>query len=95
MDAPTRGMADRLDEARPEHDHESAALEWAAGILRDHRMPRDEIEVVLTAADPIIVHRLLELHGERLEEWFDIQRRTLAAVEASLTEAAGQRRGSW
>jgi hypothetical protein len=92
--APTRGLADRLDEARSERDHESASVEWAADILRDHRMPRDEIEVVLTTDDPTLVHRHIELHRERLEEWFDIQRRTLAAVEGFLTETAGQRRAS-
>jgi hypothetical protein len=80
-----------LDEAHAEPDEESASVEWAADILGDHRMPRDEIEVVLTTDDPTLVHRHIELHRERLEEWFDIQRRTLAAVEAFLTEAAQRR----
>jgi hypothetical protein len=94
MFAPTRGSADRLDERRSERDHAPASVEWAADILRGHRMPRDEIEVVLTTDEPTLVHRHIELHRERLEEWFDIQRRMLAAVEGFLTEAAGRRRAS-
>jgi hypothetical protein len=94
MHTPTRGLADTLDEARSERDHESVSVAWVADILRDQRMPRDEIEVVLTTDDPILVHRHIELHRERLEEWFDIQRRTLAALEGSLTEAAGKRHAS-
>jgi hypothetical protein len=49
-------------------------------------MPPEEIRAVLSADDPEIVRRFLELHRERLEEEVAEQRRTLAWLERSLTE---------
>jgi hypothetical protein len=92
MSAPTRGLASRSLEPSPGSEERGRAVAWAADVLRDHRMPSHEIEVVLTSADPIIVRRHLELHRERLQEWVDDQRRTLAAIEGLLADAAGRRR---
>jgi hypothetical protein len=49
------------------------------------RMPFDEILAVVTADDPEVVRRYLELHGERLQEWADGQRSSLTGFERSLT----------
>lgn len=54
-------------------------------------MPSEEIRAVLSAEDPEIVRRYLELHRERLEEQADEQRRTLDSLERSLTEAIRRR----
>ncbi len=65
---------------------------WAAiGVLRSQDMPPNEIRAVLTTDNPELVHRYLELHGERLEEWLVDQRRPLAALERVLAETAAQR----
>ena len=56
-----------------------------ATTLRQQRMPLEEIRAVLTTDDPDVVRRYLELHQERLEEWFCDQRRRLATVERSIT----------
>jgi hypothetical protein len=60
---------------------------WAARALRRQEMPWDEIRAVLSAGDPVLVHRYLELHAERLDEWVVEQRRVLASLERSLTGA--------
>jgi hypothetical protein len=60
----------------------------AAEVLRRCRMPEVEIEWVLTAEDPAVVHMILELHRERLEEELAERRRVLGELEASLTEPA-------
>ncbi len=52
-----------------------------ARTLRRQRMPLDEIRTLLTADDPEIVRRHLELHRERLEERLAAQVRTLASIE--------------
>jgi hypothetical protein len=65
---------------------------WAIGVLRAHEMPSEEIRAVLTTDDPELVHRYLELHGERLDEWLVDQRRTLTALERVLAESADARR---
>jgi len=49
--------------------------------LRSQRMPLQEIRALLTADDPEIVRRYLELHRERLEERLAAQVRTLASIE--------------
>jgi hypothetical protein len=54
-------------------------------------MPPDELRLLLTTADRQLVHRHIELHLERLEEWLITQRRSVAAAEGILTEAAGRR----
>jgi hypothetical protein len=68
-------------------------IAWAEAVLRDQEMPPDELRVLLTTADRELVHRHVELHLERLEEWLITQRRSVAAAEGILTEAAGRRRG--
>ena len=62
-----------------------SSLIRAAALLRESRMPADEIRTIVTTAEPEIVHRYLELHLERLEEWLVAQRRTLRSVERLLT----------
>jgi hypothetical protein len=47
-------------------------------------MPRPEIDEILRTDDPRLIHRYLELHGERLEELAE-QQATLAGIEALLT----------
>jgi hypothetical protein len=59
----------------------------AEEILRRQRMPAEEIRAVVTAEDPMIVRRHLELHRERLDEWIEEQRRIVVAIERSLTRA--------
>ena len=48
-------------------------------------MPSDEIRTVMTTAEPELIHRYLELHLERLEEWLVDQRVSLATAERLLT----------
>jgi hypothetical protein len=48
-------------------------------------MPEDEIRWVLSAADPMVVHMILELHRERLEEELAERGKALGVVETSLT----------
>ena len=84
-----RGAGSPVD---PEHQPGSGSVTWAANVLRYHEMPPDEIQAVLTSDDPELIHRYLELHRERLEEWVGDQRRTLAAVERLLAEVAAERR---
>jgi hypothetical protein len=45
-------------------------------------MPSDEIRWVLTAEDPAVIHMILELHRERLEEELAERRKTLSELEA-------------
>jgi hypothetical protein len=61
----------------------------ARRILRGQGMPPREIRAVLGGDDPVFVRRLLELHRERLAEWFEEQQRLVATIERSL---AGQPR---
>jgi hypothetical protein len=56
----------------------------AADVLRRCRMPEIEIGWVLTADDPAVVHMIMELHRERLEEELAERRHALADVEAQL-----------
>ncbi len=53
----------------------------AADALRRCQMPEDEIRWVLTADDPAVVHMILELHRERLEEELAERRKALGALE--------------
>jgi hypothetical protein len=62
-------------------------LAGAADVLRRCQMPPAEIDWVLAADDPAVVHMILELHRERLEEELAERRKALAQLEASLTEA--------
>lgn len=61
-----------------------------AKTLRLQGMPIEEIRVVLTADDPVVVHRYLELHHERLDERLAEQRRNLASLERSLSRMHGE-----
>jgi hypothetical protein len=55
-------------------------------------MPEDEVRWVLTADDPAVVHMILELHRERLEEELAERRMRLQELELVLAaEAAAQR----
>ena len=68
----------------PQGPHVSSLIR-AAALLRESRMPEDEIRTIVTTAEPELVRRYLELHLERLEEWLVAQRRTLESVERLLT----------
>jgi len=56
----------------------------AADVLRRCHMPEDKIRWVLTADDPAVVHMILELHRERLEEELAERRKALGELEAWL-----------
>lgn len=62
-----------------------SSLIRAAALLRESRMPADEIRTIVTTADAELVHRYVALHLERLEEWLLEQRRALTSVEELLT----------
>jgi hypothetical protein len=66
----------------------------AAEILRRCRMPSDEIRWVLTADDPAIVHMILELHRERLEEELAERRSELQELERCLAERGAAARSA-
>jgi hypothetical protein len=51
----------------------------------------DELRIVTTTADRELVRRHVELHLERLEEWLIKQRRSVAAADRILTQAARAR----
>ena len=52
--------------------------------LMQQGMPSDEIQAVLRSDDPLIVHRYLELHRERLAERLDADRLAVDAIEHAL-----------
>jgi hypothetical protein len=62
----------------------------AAEVLRRCQMPEIEIEWVMTAKDSAIVHMIMELHRERLEEELAEHRKALGELEAWLTEDDGR-----
>jgi hypothetical protein len=93
MQAPGRSVHDPANRALDlERGGASGSIAWAEAVLRDQEMPPDELRVLLTTADRELVHRHVELHLERLEEWLITQRRSVAAAEGIFTEAAGRRR---
>jgi hypothetical protein len=55
-----------------------------ADVLRRCQMPEDEIRWVITAEDPSVVHMILELHRERLEDELDERRKALGELETWL-----------
>jgi hypothetical protein len=57
-------------------------------ILRRQGMPPEELRAVFGSGDPQVVSRVLELHRERLGEWFDEERRLVAAIERSLVRGS-------
>lgn len=61
-----------------------------AELLRRCKMPEVEIDWILTAEDPAVVHMILELHRERLEEELAEHRKALGELEAWLTEDDGR-----
>ena len=64
----------------------------AADVLRRCQMPPDEIRWVLTADDPAVVHMILELHRERLEEQLAELRKRLQELEPVLAAGGGAQR---
>jgi hypothetical protein len=60
----------------------------AGEVLRRCQMPEDEIRWVLTADDPAVVHMILELHRERLEEELTERKKALRDLEARLIPVA-------
>ena len=75
----------------PERQVAPGSIAWAEIVLRDQEMPPDELRIVLATADRELVRRHLELHLERIEEWLITQRRSVAAAERILIEAAKRR----
>ena len=62
-------------------------LTSVVGTLLDLGMPSQEIAAVVAADRPILVHRYLELHGERLRERLADQLQILARLEQTLHRA--------
>jgi hypothetical protein len=58
-----------------------------ARTLRRLGMPSDEIHALLSATDPEVVRRYLELHRERLEERLAEHVETLLSIERGLDRA--------
>ena len=58
----------------------------AAEVLRRCQMPEVEIEWILTAEDPAVVHMIMELHRERLEEELIERRKALGELESMFAE---------
>lgn len=63
------------------------ALTSVVGTLLDLGMPCHEIAAVVAADQPILVHRYLELHGERLTERLADQLQILVRLEQTLHRA--------
>jgi hypothetical protein len=57
-----------------------------AEVLRRCEMPDDEIRWDLIADDPAVVHMILELHRERLEEELTERRKALGELEERIAE---------
>src|SRR6266550_2944882 len=91
-DAPGRGRL--VDDAEGATVIGVDARADAAEVLRRCQMPEDEIRWVLTAHDPAVVHMILELHRERLEEELAERRKALGELEASLISLSCSRRAS-
>jgi len=92
MQATRRSAHDPANDIRePERRVPSGSIAWAEMVLRDQGMLPDELRIVTTTADPELVRRHVELHLERLEEWLIKQRRSVAAADRILTQAAGAR----
>ena len=63
------------------------ALTPVVRTLFDMGMPSHEIGAVVGADQPMLVHRYLELHGERLAERLANQLQILARIEQTLNRA--------
>ena len=66
-------------------------LDATIDLLRRCQMPPAEIDWLVAADDPAVVHMIVELHGERLAEELAERRKALADVEARLTERTAAR----
>lgn len=66
----------------------------AIQILGALGMPCDEARAVVAADDPSIIHRYIELHGERLAERLANQLQTLGRLERTLNLAILDRRSA-
>ena len=75
-------MSSRTPTGRPQ----MSTLTRAAALLRESRMPPDEIRAIVATAEPELVRRYIELHLERLEEWLAAQRHNLASVKLLLRQ---------
>jgi hypothetical protein len=84
---PSRQTRDRAIGAERISGNGMAA--WAAKVLEEQAMPREEVTAILSTTDRRIIHHYLALHVERLEESLTAQRRTIARIEAILTAEAG------
>ena len=62
-------------------------LTSVVGTLLDMGMPSHEIAAMVAADQPVVVHRYLELHRERLAEQLAYQLQILARIEGILTRA--------
>ena len=71
---------------RPQSSLPVGPMSLTVGRLRDLGMPGPEIDEILRTDDPRLIHRYVELHGERLEARLAKQRATLAGIEALLIE---------
>ena len=60
--------------------------ETDADVLRRCQMSLDEIHWALSPDDPWVVHMILELHRERLEEELADRRKALGELEMRLGE---------
>lgn len=78
VSAPTPDAVHSLRSGSPE-------VAWAARALLTQGMPPEEISAVLGVDDPVIVHRYLALHRERLEEGLADRLRALDRLEGLLT----------
>ena len=67
----------------------AGSRDWAVEVLRLTEMPAGEIRAVLSTDDPLVVHRVLELHGERLDERVAELRGRLRSLERFLVGTIG------
>lgn len=57
---------------------------WAARVLEEQAMPREEVTAILSTLDRRLIHQYLALHVERLEEALAAERRTIERIESLL-----------
>ena len=78
--------------ARLDHPVSADPEEWATQALRCQAMPWHEVRAVLRTDDPLLLHRYLELHRERLEERLLEEGEALDRLERVLSERIVARR---
>jgi hypothetical protein len=69
-------------------------------ILHELGMAPEDIRALVAAGDPVVVHRFIELHAERLAERLADQLQTLIRLERTLTNTtlghgSASRRPPW